>query len=179
MLDSALQALLMSTLEAGLTARAITGVTVKQNNQPRQAAVPTGPTVFFSSGSRKKYGWPQARDTYDKPSDTLTTTKIQIVHTKFQVAALCPTGAATPYAYTSSDLVSIASDILQDEDARVMYVANDCNVFRVNDLPGIWFQDDKAQNVLWASFDIIFTHKDTTTKIVAPITTFTPKVEII
>jgi hypothetical protein len=159
MLDSALQTIIQSTLLAGLTSRAIAGVGVIQNNQPRQFTAPTGPTIYHTYGSRKKIGWPSYKDV-SNGDGTLTRTARQVVNTRFQIAGVAPVSPGAPTAFMSGDLSSIAADILTFEDALAAYVAQDCNVLRIQDIPGIWFQDNNAQNVLWSSFDIIFTHED-------------------
>ena len=171
MLDAQIQTLIQQVMTAGLAARGVAAA-CKQNNQPRQFAAPSTPTVFYTMGGRKKYGWPTAVDTVNI-DDSITTTTTQVVHTRFQVAGITPNASpATPYALSSGDLASIASDILQHETALAVFIAADCNVFRVTDNPAIWFQDSNAQNVEWASFDIIFTHKDVFTTSTAPITDF-------
>ena len=63
MLDGALQQIILTTLTNGLTAFGIAGVSVRQNNQPRQFVAPSTPTIFFSKASpAKPYGWPARRD---------------------------------------------------------------------------------------------------------------------
>ena len=160
MLDAQLQALVQAQLVAGLAARGITAA-VKQNNQPRQFAAPSTPTVFHTLGPRKKYGWPQASDKLNSDGVTLTTTTTQVVQTRFQIAALVPNASpANPMAMTSGDIASVAADILQHENAIAAFVAAGCNVFRVSDNPAVPFIDSNGQTVWWASFDIIFAHKD-------------------
>lgn len=176
MLDSQLQALIQSTLIAGLAMRGVTAG-VMQNNQPRQFVAPSTPTIFHTLGPRKKYGWP-ARETINNGDGTLSSATTQVVHTRFQIAGLVPNASpATPYALTSGDLASIANDILQHETALAGFVAAGCNVFRVSENPLIWFQDSNAQNVAWGSFDIIFTHKDVFTTSVGVISDFNPNVQ--
>jgi hypothetical protein len=157
--DAAIQKIIKDTLVAGLVTRGVAGVTIKQGRQPRQATVPTAPTIFYTYKSRKRWGWPSNSDKVNDDG-TITTTRAQVIHTTFQVSAIAPVSAADPLALTSSDLNNLAADIMTSEPAIASYVAQDCNVFRIQDLPGLWFQDNNAQNVLWASFDIIFTHKD-------------------
>jgi hypothetical protein len=172
MLDSALQTIISSTLIAGLAARGVTAA-VKQNNQPRQFVMPSTPTVFHTLGPRKPYGWPARKDAYNTGTGAFTTTKTQVVHTRFQIAGLVPNASpAAPDALTSGDLAGIANSIMTDETNLAAFVAAGCNVFRVQDLPLIWLQDSSAQNVAWCSFDIIFTHKDVFTTSTGVITEF-------
>lgn len=158
MLDSQLETILQSALTAGFAARGMT-VAVQQNNQPRQFAAPSVVSAFFSYGSRKKYGWPAYKDT-NNHDGTFTRTRTQVVHTRFTVAGFAPRTPAGD-VYSSADIANTAADILQDEDFVALLVSQyQANVFRVVELPAIWFQDSNGQNVLWSSFDIIFTHKD-------------------
>lgn len=160
MLDSALQQIIQSTLISGLAARQLTAG-VLQNNQPRQFVAPSVPTVFHTLGSRKKYGWPARVDSFDELNGEFETSTTQVVHTRFKIAGCVPNPSpGSPFAITSGDLASAANDIMQHEDALTIFVAADCNVFRVMENPLIWFQDSNDQNISWASFDIIFTHKD-------------------
>lgn len=161
MLDSAIYALMLTQLNAGLAARGVTGVTVKQNNQPRQVAASSTPGIYFSGSSRKNFGWPQRVDTWNPTTQLYDRTTTQVKHTKFTIGALVPNASpATPYALTSGDLADVASAILQHEDALAAFRAAGCNVLRVQELPSIWFETSNEQMAQWASFDIIFTHKD-------------------
>lgn len=170
MLDYQLQTIIQATLTAGLVSRGLTAGVV-QNNQPRQFTAPSSPTVYHTLSSRKKWGWAKTKDTVGEDGSITRTTR-QVVHTRFQIAGVSPVSPATPSSYSSGDLASAAASILTYEDAIVSYVAQDCNVFRIQDLPGVWFQDNNAQNVLWASFDIIFTHEDIFVSTVGAITDF-------
>ena len=161
MLDSAIAAQLTAVLTAGLTARGV-AANVVQNNQPRQFAAPSTPTIFFTPAPRKPFGWPARKDVYNATTGLFDTTKTQVVHTRFQIAGCAPNPSpAAPYALTSGDLAGIANSILTDQSTIATFVAAGFNVFRVQELPLVWFQDSTGQNVAWVSFDIIFTHKDT------------------
>ena len=178
MLDSALQQIVQSTLVDGLAARSVTAGVV-QNNQPRQFVAPSTPTIFHTLGPRKEFGWPAYKDVLNTPPATgFTTTKTQVVHTRFQIAGLVPNASpATPYALSSGDLAGIANSIFTDETTIAALVAQDCNIFRIQELPFIWFQDSNAQNVAWCSFDIIFTHKDVYTTSTGVISDFNPNIQ--
>lgn len=179
MLDSALQRAINATLTSGLAQRSVTA-NVMQNNQPRQFVAPSTPTIFHTLGSRKPYGWPQYKDTYNDDTAQFVTTKTQVVHTRFQIAG-CALNAspAAPFALTSGDLAGIANSIFTDEANLAAFVSQGFNVFRVQDLPLVWFQDSNGQNVAWASFDIIFTHKDVFTTSTGVITDFNGNVDSI
>ena len=177
MLDSAIQAVLQPTLIAGLAARGITGVGVTQNNQPRQFVAPSKPTIFHTFGSRKPWGWPARKDKYNAVTGLFETSSTQVIHTRFQIAGCALVSPANPYAYTSGDLATIANDILMDENNLAAFVAAGFNLFRVQEIPLIWFQDASGQNVAWASFDIIFTHKDVSTTSTGVVTVFNPKID--
>jgi hypothetical protein len=173
MLDSQLQLIIQNTLVAGLVARGITAQ-VLQNNQPRQFVAPSIPTVFHTLGPRKKYGWP-AYDDIVNDDGTISTVATQVVQTRFQIAGLVPNPSPSDaFEITSGDLASYANDIMQHESAIVGYVANDCNVFRITDNPAVPFQDSNDQTIWWASFDIIFTHKDVFTSPTGAISVFKP-----
>jgi len=172
MLDSAIQLQLQNTLVAGLAARSVTAGVI-QNNQPRQFVAPSTPAIFHSLGPRKPWGWPAYKDVSNAPNSGFTTTKTQVMHTRFQIAGCAPNASpATPTALTSTDLAGIANSIMTDETNLAAFVAAGFNVFRVIDLGAIWFKDDTGQNVLWAPFDIIFTHKDVFTTQTGAITDF-------
>lgn len=175
MLDYQLQTIIQSTLIAGLAARSV-AAGVMQNNQSRQFVAPSSPTVFHTLGPRHNYGWPVAKDVTNGDG-TISTTTTQVVHTRFQIAGFIPNDSpANPSNYTSGDLASIASAIMQHETAIASFVASGCNVFRITDNPAVPFQDSNDQTVWWASFDIIFTHKDTFTTTTGAISDFVPNV---
>lgn len=175
MLDAQLQLIIQNTLVTGLAARGVTAQ-VLQNNQPRQFVAPSIPTVFHTLGPRKKYGWPAYKDVVNDDG-TISTVSTQVVQTRFQIAGLVPNPSpGNAFEMTSGDLASIANDIMQHESAIVGYVANDCNVFRVSDNPALPFQDSNDQTVWWASFDIIFTHKDAFTTSTGALSDFKPNI---
>lgn len=161
MLDAQIAEVIQSTLIAGLAARSVTAG-VKRNNQPRQFVAPSTPTIFYTYGFRKPYGWAAHKDTRNVPPDTgFTTTTTQVIHTRFQIAGCIPNASpADAFALTSGDLAVIANSIMTDEANLAAFVAAGFNVFRVQEIATVWFQDSNAQNVAWSSFDIIFTHKD-------------------
>jgi hypothetical protein len=171
MLDSQLQAIIQSTLTAAFTARGV-AATVKQNNQPRQMIAVTGPAVYFSGMPAKPYGWPNYKLVWNPDTGVFDRTRIQVLHSRFTVGCVAPISAATPNAYTSRDLAVAAMAALQDQDFIASLVPQDCNVFRVTELPSIWFQDNNAQNVNWVSFDIIFTHSDIVQSVIHKIDNF-------
>lgn len=174
MLDSAIQQVVQSTLIAGLAARGVAAGVV-QNNQPRQFVAPSTPTIFHSFGSRKPYGWPKYKDVYNSATGKFDTTKTQVMRTRFQIAGCVPNASpGAPFALTSGDLATIANSIMTDETNTAIFVAAGFNRLRVQDLPLIWFQDSNAQNVAWAPFDIIFTHKDTYVTSTGVVTGFVP-----
>lgn len=176
MLDYQLQTIIQSTLIVGLAARSV-AAGVLQNNQPRQFAAPSSPTVFHTLGPRKKYGWPVAKDVTNEDG-SITTTTTQVVHTRFQIAGVIPNDSpANASNYSSGDLASIASDIMQHETAIASFVAAGCNALRVTDNPAVPFQDSNGQTVWWASFDIIFTHKDTFITSTGAISGFVPNID--
>lgn len=173
MLDAEIAAVLQSTLIAGLAARSVMA-DVKRNNQPRQFVAPSTPTIFHTYGSRKPYGWPAYKDTPNVAPDTgFTTVKSQVIHTRFQIAGCIPNASpADAFALTSGDLAAIANSVMTDETNLAAFVAAGFNVFRVQEIATVWFQDSNAQNVAWSSFDIIFTHKDTFSTSTGGITEF-------
>jgi hypothetical protein len=177
MLDSAIQSIVQSTLIAGLAARGISAG-VKQNNQPRQFVAPSTPTVFHTIGSRKPFGWPAYKDVWNNTTGAFDTTKTQVMHTRFQIAGFVPNPSpATPTVLTSGDLASAAQNIMTDERNIAAFVAAGFNIFRVVELPLIWFNDSNGQNVAWVPFDIIFTHKDVFVTSTGAITVFDPTID--
>lgn len=171
MLDSQLQTVIQASLIAGLAARGI-AAGVMQNNQPRQFAAPSTPTVFHTLQPRKQYGWPSYKEVWNVSTQKFDRTRTQVVHSRFQIAGCAPGSPATPNALTSGDLAQVAIQILQDEDFIASIVAQQFNVFRVTELPVFWFQDSNGQNVEWCPFDIIFTHNDVFVSSVGPIKDF-------
>lgn len=174
MLDSQLQAILQSTLKTGFASQGYTTVAVKQNNQPRQIVVPSTPVVYFSGGTRHNYGWPTYKNVWNETTGKFDRTRTQVVHTTFRIGAIAPISPATPNALTSADTAQIANTILQNSDFITSLVAQDCNVFRVTELPAVPFQDSNDQYSWWCSFDIIFTHNDVFVSTVDAITDFKP-----
>jgi hypothetical protein len=77
-LDNALIALILSTLNAGLQAIGQTGIQVEQSAQPTQqgAEVPTQPTVYFQKISDAIYGYPERQDISNITQSAIVTASV-------------------------------------------------------------------------------------------------------
>lgn len=164
MLESNLTILLRQVLLAGLTDRGYPAVLVKSAYQPRQQGVPTPATIFTFQTGWRRYGYPKKEYIFNSTSGAYDYVETQIVHSKYQIAGLNPQSPATPTAATPSDLLRIAGDILQHNDALATFLLNDVGILRIIDGNTIYFENDKGQNDANPTFEITLSHEDVFTK---------------
>jgi hypothetical protein len=159
--DNDLIRLVISIINAGLTARGYSGVIVAQSNQPTQQGVNSGSTVFLFKLFDHRYGFPARSDVWDVDSQTMIHTEIQIYETTFQISSLVRQNPATPSQYTASDLVNEVASIMQsDQTVNLLNVAN-VGIFRVTEVRNPYFKDDRDQFEASPSFDFVLTHRQT------------------
>lgn len=144
-----------------LASRNYVGVVVKQNNQPTQQGVNTGPTVYFSKIGDKRYGSPGKHDVWDSDLETMVHTEVEQYETSFQISTMVRSLPTTPNQYTASDLCNEVSAIMQSDYAISTLMESNVGLLRVMDIRNIWYLDDRDQFQESPSFDFVLTHLQT------------------
>lgn len=164
MLESALSTLLRTVLLAGLADRGYSDVLVKANYQPRQQGVPIEKSLFVHQLGFHRYGYPKKEYIFNSNTSEYDYVETIIKHSKYQIAGLWPQSPGSPAGPTATDLLTIASDILQHNDALAIFKTNNVGILRIMDINTIYFENDRGQNEANPTFECVFGHTDVYTK---------------
>lgn len=156
---------LRSALLPRLQARNI-NAEVKQGNQPSSQGVPSGPTVFFFIVANKRYGFPERSTEWDETDEVMRATVSEVIETTLQFNAIAPQFPANDFALTPGDILKAAASILQSDSALADLRRDGLGVLRVQDIRTGYTKDDKGEFMANPSFDIVVTHRDTTSEII-------------
>lgn len=160
MLESQLAALIISTVNAGLSARGYSSVQVKRDNQPRQQGVPTNPVIFLHHIHTQNIGWVSREDVYDKATLAMNHYEIQRLESQYQFDALAQQSPLTPTALMPEDYLALVRKTLQSSQAITLLKSSGVGIQHITDMRVMYFEDDKGQNETNPSFDIVFSHQD-------------------
>lgn len=159
MLENELKKELKAVLDAGFTARGMTDVVVRQNNQPRQEGASSGKSVYFYKiGTDHRYGSPQRKDEWDLENLQMVHTEKQKYETTFQISTLYQATPTNITAITAGDLANIAAAILQSDATITAFRVKNVGVLRITEVRNQIFENDKDQFESSASFDVTLTH---------------------
>lgn len=161
MRDNDLIRVFLPIINSGIAAAGLTGVTIKQANQPTAQGANTNPTIYFFKVSDHRYGFLDRRDVWDEINEVMIHTEVQQYETVFQFSALVRQNPRTPVNYTASDLVNECAAILQSDVAMTQLFQNDIGILKITDIRNPYFTDDRDQYEASPSFDVTFTHKQT------------------
>lgn len=162
--DNQLIQIFLPIIKNGLIAMGLTGVVVKQFNQPTQQGINTGPTVYFSKipGDRRlgniSYTGAVVDDVYIEISS-------QWYESTFSVSALVIQDPTNISLYTASDLVNSVAAIMQSQLTTELLAAQGIGIYRVNEVPNPFFKDDRDQFEASSNFNFTLTHQQIITVI--------------
>ena len=158
--DNSLIQLFLPIIQNGLIADGFLDVIVKQANQPTQQGINTGPTVYFYKIGSKRYGYLGRYDKWNSGTGKMVHTEAQYFECTFQISALVLQNPITPNQYTTSDLVTEVSSIMQSDNTR--YILNNANVgiLRVQDITNPYFVDDRDNFEAHPTFDFTLLYQN-------------------
>lgn len=159
--DNALIAILITQMQAGLTAQSIS-VGIQQTNQPTLQGVPTAPTIFLTKLGDNHYGFKHAQDTFSTVGGGIMThTETTWLETKFQVGALAIQNPTNHTQLTAADYVKAISRGLQNEGIITALQAQGIGIYRIRDIKQTYFMDDKGRYESSPIVEFTVTHSDT------------------
>src|ERR1019366_5315092 len=171
--ESALSILLVSVLNAGLTARGLTE-TVQKDNQPRQQGVSSSAVILFHHVGTVNVGWVYRADVWNVGTGRFDHTEIQRRESRYQIGALAPQSPTDPTQPTPADFCLAAAAVMQSDATRATLLAGNVGVQHITDVRSTYFVDDKGQNEENTSFDVILSHQDSFVTVTPIITVIVP-----
>lgn len=168
MTDNEVQKILFDVIDAGLAARAITGVIVQQSYQPTQQGANINNTVLLHPIDSQRYGSPEI-----KIVGSTRTESYWLIRT-FQVDALALQDVEDTSKPTAFDLVDTVAAILQGPDVRQALIAEGIGIIRIQPLRMSYIIDDRGRNENAPSFDFTINYRQTRTSTVPTTTVINP-----
>lgn len=168
--DKAMVALIMAQVLPRMTA----GVALARNFQPRLQGAATGPIVYFTKITDRRYGWNRRSDVVDAPALdlTFTHTEAQLYETTYQFTALVPQDPAATTELTESDVLNAVSAIIQSDGLMAAFRTAGVGVQRVTDVRNPYFVDDRERFEASPSFDVVLTHYRSVTATIPGVVTY-------
>lgn len=160
MLDNAFIILFRPLLLAGLTARGLTTVQVKQNYQPTQQGRADGPAIYFNKIFDHRYGSPRVEETWNATTGLKSRTTTQVVLSTWQFGAITNQDPSNDTELTAEDILKYAASAMQDEDFQAGLVAQGVNISRISDIRIVRVKNDRDQFESNPTFDAIINHTD-------------------
>lgn len=143
-------------LSAALLTAGITNGQTKRDFQPKQAGPNKAPTLYFHIINGRRYGWPKRVYTPGVVAGMMQQRYEQVQETTVQV-----TGYAdeTPTAvWSAGDLADLGAAWCQTDEFIAACLAAGAQVLRVGEVRRPYITDERDQNVMAPSFDLILTH---------------------
>lgn len=133
------------------------GAGVIQRYQPEAEGVPENKVVTMYKIGDKRYGFPREYDEWDEDQELFVHTHEQSIETTIQLGALQPNGDTE--TATASDIVNLAAELLQTQEAVVHFQNLNMSILRVTDIRNPYFLDDRDRHEADPSFDFTVLHK--------------------
>lgn len=165
MLESQLETLLKTTIAAGIAAwpgpTLPAGIVIQKAFQPRQAGVPTAPTItFYHKGPAVPRGFPKFDNFLDPADNVFKRSETQRKESTYMVGALYLQDPANVTQITEVDLLEMVRWILQGQNSIAAFKEQDVGVLRISQIDSNYFNDDRGQNENNPAFNIVFTYKN-------------------
>lgn len=145
---------------------------ILQKYQPHQQGTPSEPFLTIYKIFSKRYGYPENRSVYDETNDEFITTRSQWTEATFQLGGKAVQDPADIDSLTSSDIVQMASDVLQSPETRQTLLQSEIGILRIQDIRHLYFVDDRDRHEQDPSFDFVLTYKRVSQLITPAVTTF-------
>lgn len=172
--DNALIAILITQIQAGLTAQAIS-VSIQQANQPTLQGVPSSDSIFLTKLGDNRYGFKHAKDTYLSAGQT-THVETVWLETLFQVGALAIQNPHNHTQLTAADYLKAVARGLQNEGIITALQEQGIGIYRIQAIKQTYFRDDKNRLESSPIFEFTVTHSDTMTVVIPSTTIINPNI---
>lgn len=163
-------------LMAQLPLRGVMNVEVKQNYQPTQQGLPETPLLSVHKISAPRYGFPGVKHVYNAMTNVYDTTESIWRTPTFQFSGLAQQNPADLTSLTASDIVEAAADVLQSRAAIDTFQQHNIGILRVQQIPIMYFVNDKDRHEQDPSFDLVLQYRRVFTSTTPEIDGFRPNI---
>lgn len=161
--DTSLFIMLRTLLLDGLSAQGFTGIEVKQKYQPTTQGAPSSPAIFLFKVGDRNYGTLQRRARWDSAASRFRQEEGQQIETTLQCSARSLLDPEDFTQLTASDIVNLASGIIQSEFAITRLSSQNVGIYKVEAIRAPFEVNDFDNFDMSPSFDFTVTHKRTLT----------------
>jgi E217 gateway protein gp29 len=170
MFDNEMIVALRSALLVCFAARGLGAVEVLQNFQSRQQGRASGPVIYFQHLPQdRRYGWPEKRDVWNEAEQTFDHIESQQMEATYQFSALAEQDPANDTELTPADYAKAAAAAFQSDPVMNALRLAGIGVLRVTTVRIGYSDNDREQFQQDPSFDVTFTHRDTTIDVIKPV----------
>ena len=165
--DNAMMALLISTINSGLSAMSIS-VGLQQSQQPTLQGTPSTDTVYIFKLSENRYGFPGRSDVWNSGTSQMEHTEKFILERTYQISALAIQNPADTTRTTASDYVRAVGQILQSDATAQTLDANSptVGILRIRPVRIMYFKDDFDNFEASPSLDFTVTNYESFTQVI-------------
>jgi hypothetical protein len=142
---------------------------LKQNYQPTQQGVPSAACLFMHKLFDKRIGSPQRKEQWNEELEQFDYIESEQLETTFQFTARAPQDPANDTELTPADYLKAAARALQSDPVLISLRSSGVGVLRIGDIRGGFAINDQGNFQEEPSFDVTFTHRNTTTDTLAPV----------
>lgn len=148
---------------------AVSALAVEQSYQPTQQGTPEAATIFMHKINDQRVGSPQRKEEWDPILEQFDYVESEQLATTFQFNALAPQDPANDTALTPADYLKATARALQSDPVLISLRSAGVGVLRIGDIRSGYSINDRGQFDQEPSFDVVFTHRNTTTDTLAPV----------
>lgn len=166
---------LIITIRAALLARlaapsyGLGTLQVKQSYQPTQQGVPSVACLFLFKLHDKRIGSPQRKEEWNEILEQFDYVESEQLETTFQFSARAPQDPANDSELTPADYLKAAARALQSDPVLISLRSAGVGVLRIGDIRSGYSNNDEGEFQQEPTFDVTFTHRNTTTDTLAPV----------
>lgn len=142
---------------------------LKQSFQPTQQGVSSVACLFMHKITDRRYGSPQRKEQWNEVLLQFDYVESELIETTFQCNALAPQDPANNTELTPADYVKAFARALQSDPVLIALQAQGVGVLRITEIRSGYTSNDKEQFQQEPSFDVTFTHRNTTIDTLAPV----------
>lgn len=159
--DTPLFIMLRSLLIAGFAVQGQPTIEVKQKYQPTNQGAPLAPAIFLFKIGDRNYGHMQRAAVWNDGTEAFTNREAQQLETTIQCSARSLLDPADLAQLTASDLVNLASGILNSEFAISTLSSQNVGIYKIEAIRAPFEVNDFDNFDQSPSFDFVVTHKRT------------------
>lgn len=142
---------------------------VEQSYQPTQQGVPNAATLFFHKLHDRRVGSPQRKEEWNPDLEQFDYVESEQLESTFQLTARKSQDPADDTELTPADILLAAARALQSDPVLISLRAQGVGVLRIGAAPSGYSNNDRGEFQQEPSFDVTFTHRNTTTDTLAPV----------